>query len=103
MRLARTELQNAFHAGQIEAMKATPGLLGSQWKLSGSHSEPDECNFYAEENRFELGRGVFPVSKIPLKPHPNCLCYMVAVHKPEDEFLTEMAAEVARLRRTAEG
>lgn len=74
-RLARTEINNAFHERQIAAAKR-PGVLGAVWNLSGSHPRPDECNQFAEGNKYDLGRGVYPVDNVPGKPHPNCFCFL---------------------------
>jgi hypothetical protein len=70
-RLARTEINNAFHAQAIADMQDRPWVNQSRWHLSGSHpkSRPDQCNVYAST-------GLFPVDHIPKKPHPGCLCYI---------------------------
>lgn len=68
MRLARTEINNAFHERQI--LGATrPGVESVKWNLSGSHPTPDECNVLA-------AAGPYPVDDVPEKPHPNCFCYL---------------------------
>src|SRR5688500_11632 len=59
MRLARTEINNAFHQRQITGGQR-PGVTGIRWNLSGSHKVPDECNLYAERDQFRKGKGVFP-------------------------------------------
>jgi hypothetical protein len=66
LRLARTEMGNAFHDAQIIAAQSRPWVKGMRWVLSGSHSHPDACNDYA-------GR-TFKLSNVPDKPHPLCLC-----------------------------
>lgn len=72
MRLGRTELNNAFHATQVQSGITTPWTHGLRWNLSGSHPRPDECNEYAEHG----GTGVWDPKEVPAKPHPNCLCFM---------------------------
>lgn len=71
MRLARTEINNAFHERQVEGAKR-PGVKASRWNLSGSHKVPDECNVFAVQNLHGDGPGLYPAGKIPDKPHPQC-------------------------------
>lgn len=80
-RLARTEINNAFHASSAERYRNSnvPGLM-VVWNLSGSHKVPDECNKYDEE-------GPYAPEAVPEKPHPQCLCYLTAELPDEDEFL----------------
>lgn len=81
-RLARTEINNAFHAQGIADMQDRPWVNQAYWKLSKSHpvrQPPDQCDTYA---RVEL----FPADKIPAKPHPNCLCYVIPKLMDEKEF-----------------
>lgn len=78
MRLARTEINNAFHERQIEGAKR-PGVEGVKWNLSGSHKVPDECNVYAEHEPYDP-------DEIPDKPHPQCFCYLTYVMQPPAEF-----------------
>ena len=86
MRIARTEINNAFHNRQIASMDA-PGVTGAKWNLSGSHRVPDACNRYAETDQYDMGAGVFPHGKVPVKPHPHCLCFLTMVMMTPDEFV----------------
>jgi len=86
-RLGRTELNNAFHATQVQRGVDSPFVLAQQWHLSGSHPRPDECNTYAERDHQGMGRGVFAPADVPAKPHPNCLCYMTPVTPEPDDFV----------------
>jgi len=67
-RLARTEINNAFHAQAMADVADRPWVNQVRWHLSGSHKVPDECNTYANT-------GLFPADNVPKKPHPNCFCY----------------------------
>jgi hypothetical protein len=75
-RLARTEINNAYHAQSIDSARDKPWANGMRWRLSNSHPKPDNCNLYAEVDN-GIGRGVWPVDRVPGKPHPQCLCYVV--------------------------
>lgn len=93
MRLARTELNNAFHASSVRQAQAQPWTLALDWNLSGSHPVPDECNTYAEQVHFEGGEpGQFRPEEVPAKPHPNCLCYTTTSDMDPDEFLRRFNA-----------
>lgn len=85
MRLARTEINNAFHQQQIAVANA-PGVQGVKWNLSGSHPKPDICNDYADGDHAGLGRGVYRVGDVPGKPHPHCFCYLTYVTLTSKQF-----------------
>lgn len=84
MRLARTEINNAFHERQIEGAKR-PGVEAVKWNLSGSHKVPDECNLFAAHKPY-------PPDEVPDKPHPNCFCYLTYVMMEPGEFRRKLAA-----------
>ncbi|QNJ55321.1 MuF-like minor capsid protein [Gordonia phage LittleFella] len=66
--LARTEINNAFHAQSINDMRERPWIEQAQWNLSKSHNEEGcVCEQYARTR-------LFPVDRVPKKPHPGCLC-----------------------------
>lgn len=91
-RLARTEINNAFHAVSVLESQDAPWIEGVKWNLSGSHPKPDRCNDYAEKDGYGMGAGVFPPSKVPGKPHPQCLCYTTAVTTSDDDFIKAFKA-----------
>lgn len=84
MRLARTEINNAFHERQIEAAKR-PGVKAVKWNLSSSHKVPDKCNVYAAHKPYAIG-------DVPDKPHPQCFCYLTYVVMNPDEFAKALEA-----------
>lgn len=88
MRLARTEINNAFHAGQVFSAQRNPMITGVRWNLSGSHPKPDECNDFAEHG----GTGIWNPMEVPGKPHPHCLCFMTDELPDKDEFLRRYEA-----------
>lgn len=81
LRLARTEINNAFHERQLQGA-TRPGVRAVKWNLSGSHKVPDECNLYAAHG----GNGEWPPTEVPDKPHPQCFCYLTYVTLSSDEF-----------------
>jgi hypothetical protein len=96
MRLARTEINNAFHEQQ-KAQGSQIGVLGTKWNLSGSHPENDECDDYANHRDSDVARrlgalakGVFPPGEVPNKPHPHCFCFLSYVTMTPREFSDAM-------------
>lgn len=75
-RLARTEINHAYHAQAIDSARDKPWLTGMRWKLSETHKIPDDCNRFAEQDN-GIGAGVWPIGMVPAKPHPQCLCYVI--------------------------
>lgn len=98
MRLARTELNNAFHEAQkLEAQ--APWVRGVKWNLSGTHptGKPDKCDQYAMQDVHDMGPGLYPPDRVPDKPHPQCLCYTTFQMMSETDLL-DMLPELIRQR-----
>lgn len=100
-RLARTELNNAFHRTQIGMAAENPWVEGQKWNLSRSHKKPDRCDELARGHSKGLSPGVYEVGSVPSKPHPQCLCYLTGVTVGEEEFLDSLMqmtpSDVARM------
>lgn len=93
MRLARTEVNNAFHRTSIRNYQKTPWVEKVKWNLSGSHPRPDECNEYAESVHHKgWGAGEYRPDEVPEKPHPNCLCYVEPVTMDLEKFAKNFKA-----------
>lgn len=90
MRLARTEINNAFHATSIQQADEKPWINAMQWHLSRSHPKADDCDLFAKGGK--NGDGIYPPRDVPRKPHPHCFCYVVPVSPDEDEFLDSLLA-----------
>lgn len=78
-RLARTEINNAYHAVAIQDMTAKPWVHSVEWRLSSSHPRPDACNAYAAKR--------YAPADVPPKPHPQCFCYIVPVLMSSSQFV----------------
>jgi len=85
MRLARTEINNAFHAMSVMQASEKPWIRAMKWHLSRSHPKADTCDLYAKGGK--EGDGVYPTRDVPRKPHPQCFCFVTPVSPSEDEFL----------------
>lgn len=91
MRLARTELNNAFHAQQVLLATQQPWVTGVRWNLSSSHPLPDECDDYAGTAHVRGGeRGVYKPGDVPKKPHPQCLCFLTNEMIDSQDFVAGM-------------
>lgn len=91
-RLARTEINNAFHTTTVRQARAQPWVEGMQWNLSGSHPRTDPCDEYAQDDPDGLGEGVYKPNNVPNKPHPQCLCFVTVVVMDEKEFIDKLVA-----------
>lgn len=85
MRLARTELNNAFHERQKQIIAGKPWAL-AVWNLSKSHPHRDACNDLAEGGPYEA-------DEVPDKPHPQCLCYLSYQLAPEKDIVAMIVAQ----------
>lgn len=87
-RLARTEINNAFHQSQIRYTREMPWVEGYKWNLSKSHPKGTGCVCadMASRNHDGIGRGVYKKNNVPGKPHPQCLCFLTNVIKDNADF-----------------
>lgn len=84
-RLARTEINNAFHAQSRADVAERPWIDSVRWNLSKSHPDSQQecaCDRYAYI-------GTFSADDVPDKPHPNCLCYVTPVIRDFAEIFEE--------------
>jgi SPP1 gp7 family putative phage head morphogenesis protein len=85
MRLARTEINNAYHAMAIRAAQMKPWIKKVEWHTSRSHVRKDICD--------TLDGRLFTPDEVPPKPHPQCFCYITPVVDDDDEaFLDQLVA-----------
>jgi hypothetical protein len=106
LRLSRTEINNAAHAVAINAQRDKPWVEGMEWHLSRSHPKADRCDEYAHGG--PNGDGLYPVADTPVKPHPQCFCYITPATVSPEEFLDNLVAGkysdyLARYRNIAPG
>jgi len=90
MRLARTEINNAFHATTVLRVADAPWVTAVQWHLSRSHPKADDCDTFATQDAFGLGSGKYPPRDTPRKPHPQCFCCITPTTVDEDVFLDNL-------------
>lgn len=115
-RLARTELNNAFHTTQKASAEVNPFVTGVRWHLSLSHTHEDVCDLLARGHSPGQPAGVYLAHELPPKAHPQCLCYTTNEVMDENEFLDlvsdpdyldglvdEYKSETAELRKVSGG
>lgn len=73
MRLARTEINNAFHAQSIGAAQDSPWVTDMEWHMSKVH-KPDPGDLCEEWDGQKFAK-----ADVPAKPHPQCMCYVTPV------------------------
>ena len=91
-RLARTEINAAYHATTVVHNEDKPWNAGMQWRLSGSHPTFDICDSMARRNHSGLGPGVYPRDGVPSKPHPQCFCVVYPKLISPKEFVKAFSA-----------
>lgn len=78
-RLARSEINNAYHATTIVHNEELPFVESMTWRLSGSHPRLDICNVLEQNSPY-------PKEKVPPKAHPQCLCTVYPNTTSHDDF-----------------
>ena len=83
MRVARNELSELYFKTSIKDYLENPYIEAVQWLLADNrlkmYGEKCDCNDIAYEDIYGLGRGIYPLDKIPDRPHVMCLCTVVPI------------------------
>ena len=90
MRVARTEINNAWKGSYKEKMDQLDFVENVKWNLSRSHKDPCVCETYASQDLYGLGSGVYPKNAVPhngLSAHPNCLCNITMILSPVKKWI----------------
>jgi hypothetical protein len=88
-RIAFSEIENARSEAEIQAFASDPFVKGVRWTLSenrGTQESPDACDVLADTDYYGMGKGVYPVTKVPARPHPFCRCIAEPVSRPSSEM-----------------
>lgn len=98
-RLARTAINHAYWAANVETALQNPFCTAIHWQLSPSHYErqvarfgEDVCDTYASHDE-GLGRGNYPIKNVPM-PHAQCLCVQYQVVPELDDVADRLSAWV---------
>lgn len=91
-RLASTMVSHAYQQSFEMVNEMNPFVTGYKWLTSNSHRETCEvCRERASQNKYGLGKGVYPKGKLPLD-HPNGLCTFAVVVPDSDKIVDDIAA-----------
>ena len=76
MRAARNELSELYFTTSIKDYLENPYIEAVQWLLANNrlkmYEEECDCNDIAYEDVYGLGRGIYPIDKVPDRPHVMC-------------------------------
>ena len=99
-RLARTESARVQFKAQMDSITA------ADYKYVKWYAEPGACRICQEINdndRYDLGYGVFPVDEVPSIPiHPNCRCSVSAYWVDGEDNLGHHAKSKAKAKPKAD-
>ena len=83
MRLARNELAELYFTTSIKDYMENPYIEAVQWLLANNrlkmYEDRCDCNDIAYEDVYGLGRGIYPLDKVPDRPHVMCLCTLAPI------------------------
>lgn len=85
MRLARTEITQAFRDSQAESAKVSPWVNALKWNRSAVEYDCDECDAYETDDVDGLGPGIYKPESLPIS-HPHCKCYTTEETPSLEEF-----------------
>ena len=83
MRVARNELSELYFTTSIKDYLENPYIEAVQWLLANNrlkmYGEKCDCNDIAYEDVYGLGRGIYPIDKVPARPHVMCMCNIAPI------------------------
>lgn len=86
-RIARTEIANSYGNAVLYNAKKNKMIVGVKSVLSSRHPKLDICDIHHSVNQYGMGKGVFPIIKLPPYPyHVHCMCNLIPVTKNQISF-----------------
>jgi len=83
MRVARNELSELYFTTSIKDYMENPYIEAVQWLLANNrlkmYEDECDCNDIAYEDVYGLGRGIYPLDKVPDRPHVMCMCTLAPI------------------------
>ncbi|MGP1414688.1 MAG: hypothetical protein ACTTJ6_01960 [Treponema sp.] len=83
MRFSRNELSELYFTTSILDYMENPYIEAVQWLLANNrlkmYEDKCDCNDIAYEDVYGLGRGIYPLDKVPDRPHVMCLCNIAPI------------------------
>ena len=83
MRVARNELSELYFTTSLCDYLENPYIEAVQWLLANNrlkmYEEECDCSDIAYEDVYGLGRGIYPIDKVPDRPHVMCMCNIAPI------------------------
>ena len=87
-RLARTMMSHAYQESFERATEHDPFIKGYKWNTGHSTRVCPYCMAMSTEDKFGLGKGIYPKDKVPLD-HPNGQCFLTIVQNKSSEQVAD--------------
>lgn len=82
-RLARNEVAEMSFRSTLKSYIENPYIEACRWLLANNrlkmYEDKCECNNIAFQDAYGLGRGIYPLDKVPDRPHVMCLCMIAPI------------------------
>jgi len=82
-RLARNEIAEITFRATLEDYADNPFVEACKWLLANNRLKQYEdkccCNDLAYQDSYGLGHGIYPLDKVPGRPHVMCLCTVAPI------------------------
>jgi len=93
-RIARTESAKGYAQAEYTTTLEDEQIIGMGYDLNVGHPRTDICDFHTKANLYNMGRGKYPLNKLPPFPfHVMCLCLMYKVYAGKAKPFNKKAAE----------
>lgn len=90
LRLAKTLPSHAYQQAYSKTVDKNPFVTAVKWNIANNHKVCDICNDRATQDRYGLGKGVFPKDKVPMD-HPNGQCVLSSVTVNSEDIADRLA------------
>lgn len=77
LRLSRTLISHAYQQTYQKTVSKNPFVEGVKWNIANNHRVCDICKQRATQNKYGLGKGIYPKDKVPMD-HPNGQCVLTS-------------------------
>jgi len=100
-RLARNEMAEITFRASLQDYIENPFVSAVQWLLANNRLKKYEnacsCNDLAFQDAYGLGRGIYPIDKVPDRPHVMCLCTVAPVSSRQIKKVLAKGMEIGNV------
>lgn len=90
LRLAKTLPSHAYQQAYSKTVDKNPFVTAVKWNIANNHKVCDICKDRATQDRYGLGKGIFPKDKVPMD-HPNGQCVLSSVTVDSEDIADRLA------------